>query len=170
MHGHRVRRMVLHPCRAPCYAHVARSMLSAICLGFQGVQMTVDPRDEITQLLRVWSEGDQGALEKLIPLVYEELRRRAHRYMARERPDHILQTTALVHEAYVQLVDANRANWQDRAHFLRCPRRSCATFWRTGPVPITHRSGEERFLPFRWTKLWWYPTRRVQNSWLSMTL
>ena len=122
MHGHRVRRMVLHPCRAPCYAHAARSMLSAICLGFQGVQMTVDPRDEITQLLRVWSEGDQGALEKLIPLVYEELRRRAHRYMARERPDHTLQTTALVHEAYVQLVDANRANWQDRAHFLRCPR------------------------------------------------
>lgn len=80
--------------------------------------MTVGSRDEITQLLRVWSEGDESALEKLIPLVYDELRRRAHRYMAHERPDHTLQTTALVHEAYVQLVDANRASWQDRAHFF----------------------------------------------------
>jgi RNA polymerase sigma factor (TIGR02999 family) len=80
--------------------------------------MTVGSRDEITQLLRAWGEGDQSALEKLIPLVYDELRRRAHRYMAHERPDHTLQTTALVHEAYVQLVDAKRASWQDRAHFF----------------------------------------------------
>jgi RNA polymerase sigma factor (TIGR02999 family) len=80
--------------------------------------MTVGSRDEITQLLRAWSSGDQSALEKLIPFVYDELHRRAHRYMAQERPGHTLQTTALVHEAYVQLVDANRANWQDRAHFF----------------------------------------------------
>ena len=80
--------------------------------------MTVGSRNEITQILRAWSDGDQTALQKLIPLVYDELRRRAHRYMVHERPDHTLQTTALVHEAYVQLVDTNRANWQDRAHFL----------------------------------------------------
>ena len=65
-----------------------------------------------------WTEGDPSALERLIPLVYDELHRRAHRYMASERPDHTLQTTALVNEAYVQLVDASRANWQDRAHFF----------------------------------------------------
>ncbi len=80
--------------------------------------MTAGSRDEITHLLRAWTGGDQDALQKLMPLVYDELRRRAHRYMAQERPDHTLQTTALVHEAYLQLVDANRANWQDRAHFF----------------------------------------------------
>lgn len=73
---------------------------------------------EVTQLLRAWSGGDQEALEKLTPLVYEELHRVAHRYMARERPGHTLQTTALVNEAYLRLVDVRKVTWQDRAHFL----------------------------------------------------
>ena len=73
---------------------------------------------EITQLLRAWSGGDQQALEKLIPLVYEELHRAAHRYMAQERPGHTLQTTALVNEVYLRLVDVRKVTWQDRAHFL----------------------------------------------------
>jgi RNA polymerase sigma-70 factor, ECF subfamily len=74
--------------------------------------------NEITQLLRAWSGGDQAALEKLTPLVYEELHRAAHRYMAQERPGHMLQTTALVNEVYVRLVDIRKVTWQDRAHFL----------------------------------------------------
>jgi RNA polymerase sigma factor (TIGR02999 family) len=73
---------------------------------------------EITELLRARSGGDQEALEKLTPLVYAELRRAAHRYMARERPDDTLQTSALVNEIYMRLVDAQQVNWQDRAHFF----------------------------------------------------
>lgn len=74
--------------------------------------------EDVTQLLRAWSGGDQTALEKLTPIVYAELRRLAHRYMKRERPGHSLQTTALVNEAYLRLVDYRHMQWQDRAHFL----------------------------------------------------
>ena len=73
---------------------------------------------EVTQLLQAWSKGQQGALDKLLPVVYEELHRLAQRYMAHERPDHTLQTTALVNEAYLRLVDSAQASWQNRAHFF----------------------------------------------------
>jgi RNA polymerase sigma factor (TIGR02999 family) len=69
-------------------------------------------------LLQAWSEGEQGALDRLMPLVYEELHRLAQTYMAHERPGHILQTTALVNEAYLRLVDTAQANWRNRAHFF----------------------------------------------------
>jgi RNA polymerase sigma-70 factor (ECF subfamily) len=73
---------------------------------------------QITQLLQAWSEGDEGALELLMPIVYEELHRLAQRYMADERPGHTLQATALVNEAYVRLANAGRGGWHDRAHFF----------------------------------------------------
>lgn len=73
---------------------------------------------EVTQLLRAWSNGDKDALERLTPLVYDELYRTAHRHMARERVGHTLQATALVNEVYVRLVDAREIAWQDRAHFF----------------------------------------------------
>ena len=73
---------------------------------------------EVTGLLVDWSNGDQSAYEKLIPLVYAELHRLAHHYMGRERSDHTLQTTALVNEAYVRLVDQRRMRWQNRAQFF----------------------------------------------------
>jgi RNA polymerase sigma factor (TIGR02999 family) len=73
---------------------------------------------EVTQLLQAWSAGEQGALDKLVPVVYQELRRLAKRYMAHEPPGHTLQTTALVNEAYLRLVDVKQANWQNRAHFF----------------------------------------------------
>lgn len=76
------------------------------------------PDDEVTNLLRAWSDGDVRALEKLIPLVYQELHRTAHRYMDREDPDHTLQTTALVNEAYLRLVGVRGVTWQSRSHFL----------------------------------------------------
>src|SRR5215831_1594303 len=72
----------------------------------------------VTQLLLAWSHGDEGALGKLVPLVYRELRRQAHRYMRKERPGHTLQTTAVVHEVYERLVDTPHVRWQDRAHFF----------------------------------------------------
>jgi RNA polymerase sigma factor (TIGR02999 family) len=72
---------------------------------------------DITQLLKDWSTGDSNASEKLIPLVYEELRSLARNYLARERGDHTLQATALVHEAYLRLTDQTQLNWKDRAHF-----------------------------------------------------
>lgn len=71
-----------------------------------------------TALLKACSDGDQEALNKLIPLVHQELRRVAHGYMAGERAGHLLQTTALVHEAFLRLVDCQQVRWQDRVHFL----------------------------------------------------
>lgn len=73
---------------------------------------------EITQLLRAWNGGDESALEKLMPIVYGELHRMARRYMAHESPGHTLQTSALVNEAYLRLVDSAHANWQNRVHFF----------------------------------------------------
>jgi RNA polymerase sigma factor (TIGR02999 family) len=73
---------------------------------------------EITQLLVAWSAGDQAALEKLTPLIYQELRRLAKRYMARENAGHMLQPTALVHEAYLRLIEQKHVRWQNRAHFF----------------------------------------------------
>jgi RNA polymerase sigma factor (TIGR02999 family) len=73
---------------------------------------------EVTQLLKAWSGGEQAALEKLSPLVERELHRLAHRYMAREKPGHTLQTTALVNEVYLRLVKIDEVTWQDRAHFF----------------------------------------------------
>src|SRR5262245_44679715 len=72
----------------------------------------------ITQLLIAWSDGEREALEQLVPLVYDDLRRLAAGYMGRERSGHALQPTALVHEAYVRLVDQNRVQWRNRAHFF----------------------------------------------------
>ena len=74
--------------------------------------------EEVTGLLRAWSDGDQLALEKLMPLVYAELHRLAKRYMRREHAGHSLQTSALVNEAYLRLVDAHGLRWQNRAHFF----------------------------------------------------
>ena len=76
------------------------------------------PSPTVTDLLRAWGKGDTAALDKLVPLVYEELRRQAHRYLRRERPGHTLQTTGLVHEAYLRLVDQRETDWQNRAQFF----------------------------------------------------
>lgn len=75
------------------------------------------PAQDITQILQDWSTGDKDAAEKLMPLVYQELRRLARQYLSNERSDHTLQATALVHEAYLKLVDQSRVTWQGRAHF-----------------------------------------------------
>jgi RNA polymerase sigma factor (TIGR02999 family) len=74
--------------------------------------------EDVSALLRAWTDGDQGALAQLTPIVYEELHRLAHYYLKRERAGHSLQTTALVNEAYMRLVDYKRMHWQNRAHFL----------------------------------------------------
>ncbi len=78
----------------------------------------VPSKVEVTQLLKAWGSGDDKALELLTPVVENELHRMAHRCMARENPGHTLQTTALVNEVYLRLVDVHAVNWQDRAHFF----------------------------------------------------
>ncbi len=78
---------------------------------------TVEPH-EVTQLLNAWSHGDQTALNELIPIVYDELRRLAHQYMRRENAGHSMQTTALVHEAYMRLAQGKAVDWTDRTHFF----------------------------------------------------
>jgi RNA polymerase sigma factor (TIGR02999 family) len=77
-----------------------------------------DVDSEFNELLLAWSGGDDDAQQQLIPLVYEELRKVAHRYMRWERPGHTLQTTALVHETYLRLLESRRVRWQNRSHFL----------------------------------------------------
>jgi len=81
-------------------------------------QMTQPSPHDVTQLLRAWNNGAPEALEKLIPLVYDQLHQLAHHYMAGERPGHVLQTSALVNEAYLRLIDAGEVSWQNRAHFF----------------------------------------------------
>lgn len=80
--------------------------------------MADDSSHQITLLLIDWSKGDEYALEKLMPLVYEELRRMARNYMRRQPPEHTFQTTELIHEAYLKLAAGNEKNWQNRAHFF----------------------------------------------------
>jgi len=80
--------------------------------------MATSSPNAVTELLLDWSKGDKAAVDKLMPLVYDELRRLAHYYMGRERSGHTLQTTALVNEAYLRLIDQTRVQWQNRAHFF----------------------------------------------------
>src|SRR5216117_3291210 len=84
---------------------------------------SVSPQ-EVTNLLVQWGQGDDAALAELTPLVYDELRRIAHRHMGGQRPDHTLQTTALVNEAYLRLADQTNPNWQSRAHFFAVAARA----------------------------------------------
>jgi RNA polymerase sigma-70 factor (ECF subfamily) len=84
----------------------------------QSVSRSKPVPHDVSALLRAWTDGDQRALAQLTPLVYDELHRLAHHYLKRERAGHSLQTTALVNEAYVRLVDYKRMHWQNRAHFL----------------------------------------------------
>ena len=80
--------------------------------------MSAHPPSDVTELLLKWKDGDASALDRLMPLVYDELRRLARRCLRRERAGHTMQTTTLVHEAYLRLIDANRIPWEDRAHFF----------------------------------------------------
>ncbi len=90
----------------------------AASLGGLYVRIPQPMSQEITQLLLAWNQGDEQALDRLLPLVHDELHRLAHLYMAGERPGHPLQTTALVNEAYLRLIDSSRVRWQNRAHFF----------------------------------------------------
>lgn len=81
------------------------------------MQPSIPAASDVTQILQAWSEGDDSAPARLMPVVYAELRRLAGEYLRRERPDHTLQATALVHEAYLKLVDEKRVTWKNRAHF-----------------------------------------------------
>ncbi len=84
----------------------------------QGLENTINNSHEVTQLLVSWGDGDEAALDKLFPLVYDALRKQARSFLRREREGHTLQTTALVHEAYLKLIDQNNVQWQNRAHFF----------------------------------------------------
>ena len=95
----------------PCHALAGANQC------FQGV-MESSAKTEVTRLLRDWSAGDEGALEKLTPLIYSELRRLARHYMDQERPGHTLQPTALVNEVYLRLVDSPSIQWESRSHFF----------------------------------------------------
>jgi RNA polymerase sigma factor (TIGR02999 family) len=112
--------------------------------------MSEDPDHEVTSLLQAWSAGDEQALAKLAPLVYQELHRTAHRYMARENSGHALQTTALVNEVYLRSVNVQKVDWQGRAHFYaicaRMMRRVLTDFARSRRY--LKRGGDAIHLPF----------------------
>jgi RNA polymerase sigma-70 factor, ECF subfamily len=110
-----------------------------------------DPsKAEVTQLLRAWGQGDCEALQRLTPLVQKELHRLAHKYMRQERPGHTLQTTALVNEVYLKLVDVHEVSWQDRVHFFaisaRMMRRILTDFARSRNQQ--RRGGAALHVPF----------------------
>jgi RNA polymerase sigma factor (TIGR02999 family) len=84
----------------------------------ENMEQSLQKPKEITRMLQEWSGGKQEALDALLPLVYAELHRQASRYLRRERAGHTLQTTALIHEAYLKLIDQREVNWQNRAHFF----------------------------------------------------
>jgi len=112
--------------------------------------MTASSPQSVTQLLKAWGNGEQQALDQLIPLVYTELHRLAHRYMGRERSAHTLQPTALVHEAYERLIDLKNVSWQNRAHFFgvsaQVMRRILVDYARSRRY--SKRGGEWRQVPF----------------------
>jgi RNA polymerase sigma factor (TIGR02999 family) len=119
-----------------------------LTLGLFQVRIVMERGDHITQLLQSWSQGDRGAMEQLMPLVFEELHRVAQCYMSGERPGHTLQTTALVNETYLRLVSSEGANWEGRTHFFGV----CAQMMRRILVDWTRsrqalkRGGEARAL------------------------
>lgn len=102
--------------------------------------MTVPASHEITQLLQAWGSGDEQALEKLTPLVHTQLRRVARHYMAGERSGHVLQTSALVNEAYLRLFDCQKLNWCDRAHFFAV----CAQLMRRVLIDIARATRNQK--------------------------
>src|SRR5207244_10090694 len=101
-----------------------REFLSVIGYEEELMDMLSVSQHRVTQLLMDWSHGDDSALAELTPLVYKELRRLAHHFMEGQRPDHTLQTTALVDEAYLRLADQTNPNWQNRAHFFAVAARA----------------------------------------------
>jgi RNA polymerase sigma factor (TIGR02999 family) len=116
--------------------------------------MATPSAHEVTELLQAWGAGDREALERLTPIVHAELHRIAKRYISRERPGHTLQTTALVNEAYVRLIDWKNVRWQNRAHFFgvsaQLMRRILVDFARRRPhlknVEIRHVAIDEAFV------------------------
>lgn len=116
--------------------------------------MATGSAHEVTELLQAWSAGDRAALERLTPIVHAELHRIAKRYISRERPGHTLQTTALVNEAYVRLIDWKNVRWQNRAHFFgvsaQLMRRILVDFARRRPhlknMEIRHVAIDEAFI------------------------
>ena len=112
--------------------------------------MAIPSSAEITETLLAWNQGDESALPRLIPVVYAELHRLAHHYMNQERGDHVLQTSALVNEAYLKLIDSSRVRWQNRAHFFavaaQLMRRILVDFARARSVQ--KRGGKEQQVSF----------------------
>jgi RNA polymerase sigma factor (TIGR02999 family) len=115
-HNSRVFNPLTRKCRTDKLA--AKSRSPPALLRQVGILLQQEPSSPVTQLLVRWRGGDREALEELMPLVYEELRRLAHHYLRKERADHTLQSTALVHEAYLRLAGQNPPQWQNRAHFF----------------------------------------------------
>ena len=102
--------------------------------------MAVSSSRDVTGLLQAWGRGDEAALHKLMPLVYDNLRAAARHRMARERPGHTLQTTALIHETYLRLVDARQIQWQNRAHFFAI----CAKLMRRILIEFARSRGQQK--------------------------
>jgi RNA polymerase sigma factor (TIGR02999 family) len=120
---------------------------------------------EITKLLKAWGGGDPAALERLMPAVYQELRRRARGYMRQQASGNTLQATALVNEAYLHLVNAAGVNWQDRAHFFAvCARMMRGILVDSAPARVAARGAAECHGPI-WTMFRIYPRGVIAKFW-----
>lgn len=127
-------------------------------------------RQAVTQLLHQWSSGNKQALDQLMPFVYDQLRKLASNCLRAERPDHTLRATALVHEAYVRLVDSN-VDWQDRVHFFAVSARLLRrAFWSTTPSRVTATSGVGSFKRLLWMKRCLLDRKTTSALWSSTKL
>jgi RNA polymerase sigma factor (TIGR02999 family) len=120
-------------------------------------------QQRVTDLLMRWSDGDDAALAELTPLVYEELRRLAHRQMGAERTEHTLQTTALVNEAYLRLADQTNLRWQNRAHFFAVAARAMRRIWLATPGVSDPKSAAAARSRSNWTKQRWSHQRNQRK-------
>ena len=109
----------------------------------------------VTQLLELWNHGDREALDKLMPLIYEELRKMARRYMSQQNPGHTLQTTALIHEAYLRMVKQKRNTFTIARISLGSPRKRCVRSWLITHAPGIQLSEAAAFVRSPWKRLPW---------------
>jgi hypothetical protein len=106
----------------------------------------------ITEMLHEWSSGKAEVMNELLPLIYDELRKRAAAYLRRERPNHTLQATALVHEAYLKLIDQREDGWKNGSISLRSPLRLCGAYWSIMRENVSGKNAADRTRTFRWKK------------------
>lgn len=148
----------------PVHLHLHRSKK------FCGILRVMPDSPDITQLLQAWSHGAAAALERLLALVYDELQRQAARYLRKERLEHTLQTTALIHEAYLKLLRQTQVEWQTCAHFFALRPPQCGAFWWLTRANGSGKNAADRRKIWRWkppSKFLPRKNQQISSRWMK---